>query len=519
MPSAGGPCADPGGTSDLLGLDKGLGASGSELLALGSIVPQEEEYIRVESPFERRAKAVDEVWRGMWDPDRYESIMNNLTEENQMWMSVIKLYLVNLSEQYAEELGTLGRPDDMLMKPAVDRLCGLFTGEIVPLLLEGSPHGQGTNSARAQEAKRSTGSACLEAVNECLAADRPQEHFHKTAFSLVEAGLQVPLILYRKQLITAHEVGAFFSTEGVVKAVGKQLVDVYGEEYPHFTRFVNFKPDMQFLKHDLRTVTMHWWLNMLDTPTEGRILYRSMQALFSKMGLREDSQDGISSATWARFRSDEFMDEFRWKGTVPSSAVGNSDSMIPYLLNLFTQASRTHDVPEFLAGFWVVRFVLRYHAGNMREALFKADAELKLQYEATETLLGLHAILNRACAQQWWFQWDQKTVLVQNAERIQNFRLPTGKREAQKYLESLASLKSLLGELEVEEGLVHRSGIAALLGRFQEKEATSLVLNDWLQPVEYTTVKTMLPVLKTSRREIFKELIRVLSYRFTHSFK
>ncbi|KAA1091830.1 hypothetical protein PGTUg99_005355 [Puccinia graminis f. sp. tritici] len=305
----------------------------------------------------------------------------------------------------------------------------------------------------------------------------------------------------------------FFNTDEIAKLVGNHLVRIYGEDYPAFSKFVNFKPDMDFLKTDLRTSTMHWWLNLLDMPIQGKILYRSMQTLFSKLGIQNETQNYISSATWKKFLDDKFIDGFQWKGeTSHSSEIKSNHLLINTLLEFFQQASRSKRRQEYLESFWIIRFVITYNSNNIYEILCIRNSEFKVQYEMTETALQMHNILNWSYVSQWWFHWDHKNVCLQHDNWIQMFKEPTDKEEAEKYGKIQDKYQELLEKLDLNEGREQTNGIRSLLKVF-EYSGHKFFLNDWLRTVEFTVVPTILPVIDImdpNRFDIFKMLLNHL---------
>ncbi|KAA1065457.1 hypothetical protein PGTUg99_022925 [Puccinia graminis f. sp. tritici] len=173
-------------------------------------------------------------------------------------------------------------PDDTNMDSAVHMLWCFYVEQLAPLLKRKSqePLDWVSNSALAEGYWVSMGANCLESLRNCLKSAIPGQNFQNTELILVREALHGLSVLYKHGFITQDQVKEFFTERITIKLVGRHLVAIYGEEYPKFSKLVNFKPDMKFLKKDFTTSDLHWWLNVIDKPTEGKILWRSMQALF-----------------------------------------------------------------------------------------------------------------------------------------------------------------------------------------------------------------------------------------------
>ncbi|PLW37178.1 hypothetical protein PCASD_11139 [Puccinia coronata f. sp. avenae] len=222
------------------------------------------------------AHEMKEMEKGLKDVYKFRAANNyglrTRKEVRTFILNIIDSNAARLTKQYSEEFIQLGKPGGATnMDSAVNKLFDFYMISLVPALLKkfsGSPDKISPISSSPRE-HMLRGASCLKELKECLKLERPQENFKKTEFAFVQVVLKALYILHDQILISDKQVREFFMDEYITKAVGRHLVYIYGEEYPKLSKILNFKPDMEFLKMDSQTSELHWWLQMLDKPTEG----------------------------------------------------------------------------------------------------------------------------------------------------------------------------------------------------------------------------------------------------------
>ncbi|KAA1077219.1 hypothetical protein PGT21_015422 [Puccinia graminis f. sp. tritici] len=389
-------------------------------------------------------------------------------------MKIIKSKIERLEKLFKEELVPLVRKKD---EETFWRLFEHVTFEHDPL-----DHESGRVLSRLKES--------LQSLYIDPPTTRSAQEFPETQFHFVQKSLQALNLLNEKELIphAPSVITSFFNSNRVVKVVGKYLVQVFGPEgYPDFQRLVSFKPDFQFLKTDLTTSSMHWWLNLLDLPTEGRILHRSMQILFAKMVPTDDvEEDGIRLYKWEGFLQESYIKRFHWKGLSSRPCVEARRSLISDLKDIITQALVTNDPREFLASFWMVRFVMTYSVmDDLSKILAAWSKDFMIQYRLTEAVLEMHEFLNRSYRRQSSFSSEAQIFSsLQHEKHRANFSslVPTDPQDLKKFKQIQARCGKLLETLDANNQSKDRVGINSLLKSTLNLDS-QLLLNGWLQPV------------------------------------
>ncbi|EFP84355.2 uncharacterized protein PGTG_10075 [Puccinia graminis f. sp. tritici CRL 75-36-700-3] len=364
-------------------------------------------------------------------------------------MKIIKSKIERLEKLFKEELVPLVRKKD---EETFWRLFEHVTFEHDPL-----DHESGRVISRLKES--------LQSLYIDPPTTRSAQEFPETQFHFVQKSLQALNLLNEKELIphAPSVITSFFNSNRVVKVVGKYLVQVFGPEgYPDFQRLVSFKPDFQFLKTDLTTSSMHWWLNY------------------------DVEEDGIRLYKWEGFLQESYIKRFHWKGLSSRPCVEARRSLISDLKDIITQALVTNDPREFLASFWMVRFVMTYSVmDDLSKILAAWSKDFMIQYRLTEAVLEMHEFLNRSYRRQSSFSSEAQIFSsLQHEKHWANFSslVPTDPQDLKKFKQIQARCGKLLETLDANNQSKDRVGINSLLKSTLNLDS-QLLLNGWLQPV------------------------------------
>ncbi|KAH9467646.1 hypothetical protein Pst134EA_011281 [Puccinia striiformis f. sp. tritici] len=240
----------------------------------------------------------------------------------------------------------------------------------------------------------------LKTLKECLHTNWPEGKMEDMKIRFVAAVLSAVEISSKYDLIGEEEVKRFFGDEETIKIVGKHLVDLYGEKYPNFFNSANFKPNIDYFRRDTRTSHLHSCLSILDRPTQGKIVYTSIQTAFATAGVENKAaSEGHLMFTSAcqEFLDDSFIKEFQWKkssGNTEIQLALNPKLEIVYskLAKVFTQMPAGIDQLEFLTSFYFLDFLITYNANNI-ENLIKYEG-FKEEYALIKHGLQIHELRN-----------------------------------------------------------------------------------------------------------------------------
>ncbi|KAA1074971.1 hypothetical protein PGT21_025964 [Puccinia graminis f. sp. tritici] len=241
----------------------------------------------------------------------------------------------------------------------------------------------------------------LQQLQECLHLLREEGGMEEIEIKLVAAVLGVLDMSYQHALIDKEEVQNFFNDERIIKIVGEHLVYLYGEKYPNFSNPANFKPDMDYLLRDPRTSHLHACLEMLNRPTQGKIIYRSIQTAFADTRPNEGASDGnlffMNACTG--FLDDSFLEEFEWRESSESSEIKHD--LGPKLEIVYTHLARIYnELPpdinqlEFLTVLHFLNFFMTYNANNIEKLIYSNFKGFKDKYDLISRGLKIHELRN-----------------------------------------------------------------------------------------------------------------------------
>jgi hypothetical protein len=267
----------------------------------------------------------------------------------------------------------------------------------------------------------------LEKLQECLHLLREEGGMEEIEIKLVAAVLGVLDMSYKHGLIGKEEVQNFFNDERIIKIVGEHLVYLYGEKYPNFSNSANFKPDMDYLLRDPRTSHLHACLESeygilnikhfaigqdlcayliifvpaLSRPTQGKIIYRSIQTAFADTRPNEGASDGnlffMNACTG--FLDDSFLGEFEWRESVESSEIKRD--LGPKLEIVYTHLARIYsELPpdinqlEFLTVLHFLNFFMTYNANNIEKLISSNFKGFQDKYDLISHGLKIHELRN-----------------------------------------------------------------------------------------------------------------------------
>ncbi|EFP84350.2 uncharacterized protein PGTG_10070 [Puccinia graminis f. sp. tritici CRL 75-36-700-3] len=182
----------------------------------------------------------------------------NFDQDKMFNLSIIGLITQCLTTIRLERLEGVQSTAGSLMKSAVESLIAFYGRDLMTLVVRDIGE---TTAEFDIIARKNQGTACLATLKRILNSERGGETFPDLDFHLVRDSLYALQVLHDHGLIAQTEVkGFFWEAPGIIKSVGEYFVHIYGEQYPNFSRFENFIPDMDFLKSNSQTLTQHWWL-------------------------------------------------------------------------------------------------------------------------------------------------------------------------------------------------------------------------------------------------------------------
>ncbi|KAI9604894.1 hypothetical protein H4Q26_002864 [Puccinia striiformis f. sp. tritici PST-130] len=241
----------------------------------------------------------------------------------------------------------------------------------------------------------------LKTLKECLHTNWPEGKMEDMKIRFVAAVLSAVEISAKYKLIGEEEVKKFFGDEETIKIVGKHLVDLYGEKYPNFFNSANFKPEIDYFRRDTRTSHLHsCYRVILDRPTQGKIVYTSIQTAFATAGVeKKAASEGHLMFTSAcqEFLDDSFIKEFQWKKSSENTEIQPAldpklEIVYSKLAKVFTQMPAGIDQLEFLTSFYLLDFLITYNANNI-ENLIKYEG-FKEEYALIKHGLQIHELRN-----------------------------------------------------------------------------------------------------------------------------
>jgi hypothetical protein len=212
-----------------------------------------------------------------------------------------------------------------------------------------------------------------------------------------------------------------------------------------------------------------------------------MQIIFEKMVPTDDAEeDAIRLYKWEAFLQESYIERFYWKGGSRRPYGEARTRLVTDLKDIITQALVTEDAKEFLASFWMVRFVMTYSVmDNLPKILAAWNKDFMIQYQLTEAVLEMHEFLNRSYRRQSSFSSEAQTVSLQQKHWV-NFsnHFPTDPKDLKQFKQIQARSDQLLKTLEARNQLFNRVGINSVLKSTLNLDSKSL-LNGWLQPVYF----------------------------------
>ncbi|WAR62362.1 hypothetical protein PtB15_14B457 [Puccinia triticina] len=382
------------------------------------------------------------------------------------------------------ELGRLGLPDSHPannMKPAFGRLHDFYDAKLGPLV--GKDLDEGLHMFDAELARKQEGADHLETLRGILDTERDGESLRNAEFILVRDALYALHLLYKHQLITVEQVRDFFKADGIIKSLGRHLVDCYGEHYPHFSNFKNFLPDMDFLKADSKSVELHWWLNLIDRTTRGKILLRSMQKLFANMAPQRVVGEDISSVKWGVFLDEGFYQTFEWKGSTINPHGNQLDRLKEYVITISEATSTTNSLEEVLSNFWIRNVIFKYNANHIPRSLSKSrpgepGARIMRQHELAKKILQIHVARNRFFEHEWWFDSTSPIIHLQSKKWIG--RVEQKKHKAPEEYNQLKAQCQVLLETSASDQELGRCGMGFVV---QGLSDANTIRNGWLNQI------------------------------------
>jgi hypothetical protein len=229
-------------------------------------------------------------------------------------------------------------------------------------------------------------------------------------------------------------------------------------------------------------------MQVLDKPTEGKIIYRSMQAFFGRMKPSKNSWDRIYFTKWGRFLDDSFIHEFEWKGSSKLPELKTSDSMANYLVDIWKQSFWIRSRYEFFASFWIAHFMITYNASDLRKKVSYLDSDFLVQYEFIKNLLEINEISTKNYSTHHNSQLDSEHENNDRKSDFPKFFQPIDEKENQLYLELKDKHKELLQKLELgEKGfkpLKISHAFKSILEEYKNPSTHHIIKNRWLQPVK-----------------------------------
>ncbi|OAV92276.1 hypothetical protein PTTG_12125, partial [Puccinia triticina 1-1 BBBD Race 1] len=274
------------------------------------------------------------------------------------------------------------QPASINIKSAVSRLLLFYGRELLPLFMKEFTDQWG-NASREEE-----GAACLESLEKILDLYRGGDYFPKEDFILVTDALYALKLLYEYDFIRYSQVKDLFKSERIIESIGRHLVHCHGKKYPDVSGFKNFIPDMDFLKEDSQTSEIHWLLRVLDKPTEGKVLLKSMQEYFSNMETRA-TRGNLPSMKWATLLDNMFYQEFEWIHSSTTTSQEQLEFLSVYVINILQNKLTTTSLEEVLSNFWIIKFILKYNANKVNQEIVNTNYNILLQHSLIEKILEI----------------------------------------------------------------------------------------------------------------------------------
>ncbi|POW21514.1 hypothetical protein PSHT_02335 [Puccinia striiformis] len=224
----------------------------------------------------------------------------------------------------------------------------------------------------------------LKTLKECLHTNWPEGKMEDMKIRFVAAVLSAVEISAKKRS----------------KLLGNTSLTFYGEKYPNFFNSANFKPEIDYFRRDTRTSHLHSCLSILDRPTQGKIVYTSIQTAFATAGVENKAaSEGHLMFTSAcqEFLDDSFIKEFQWKKSSENTEIQPAldpklEIVYSKLAKVFTQMPAGIDQLEFLTSFYLLDFLITYNANNI-ENLIKYEG-FKEEYALIKHGLQIHELRN-----------------------------------------------------------------------------------------------------------------------------
>ncbi|OAV92277.1 hypothetical protein PTTG_27681 [Puccinia triticina 1-1 BBBD Race 1] len=394
------------------------------------------------------------------------------------------------------------------MEPMLFELSNFYGRKLAPLLARHLLEPRYFN----EEVKKQEGEAHLAILKEILISERGGDSLPQEEFDLVKNVLSAIRLLCQYKFITPEEVKDFFKDEGVIKTLGRHLVRCYDEQYPNLVNFKSFIPDMDFLRKDSKTNQYHWWLNLIDETTEGKILFRSMQKLFANMAPRRVLDGDMSSSKWAVFLDEGLYQGFEWKGSAVDPHKNQLACLKAYIEDISQDQSTTDSLEEVLSNYWIRNLIFRYNANSIGYALYESGRrDLLNQHDMTGKIIQIQTTRNRFFEENGWFDPNASPIRIHSAQKIVEFEQNKHKQTPNRYMNLKAEYESLL-EKSVKITGFHHYGMRLILDRFNKDDPINL-MNGWLNPIDHVIISPADKPGTSKLKKLKKTLKNLIGYQ------